>query len=414
MLSQTDVSIRFGFIPLIIYLALLFFEPQQFYPVLEKIHITRVSGLMVLCWALISSPSEVKRNILKSGIFKLFCLFFFWCTLSLIVVEQIPVSENRTYNELLKVTVLFLMVALLVRSPADFVRLCWILIIFTTIDAVVTVYHYSLGHLPTRMHSYFGGLGQSGSNEYALLMVQMIPLSIAFFQEGRSKYQKYLSLFSLLVFLYCLTRTHSRAGMIGLMVISGALFYYRLISPKNLLLFIMLFALIFIKTPTAYFERMGTVYEQEAYEEDRNIVSRFESYDRALSILRANPILGTGIGNYHRYVRENIVDTPKGKVFSVHNAYLAAGVESGVFAMGLFIFLVLKTYWYLKKNSLNLIYRELSQVRSLMIAASIATIGYMVIAFTLQAQFNRLFFILMALAVSALRIVRAQVAKQQV
>jgi len=77
----------------------------------------------------------------------------------------------------------------------------------------------SPGQLPIRMYSYYGNPGQSGSNEYALLMVETLPLVIILFNLKQTNFRRGLLLISLLSMAYCLTRTRSRAGIIGLAVL---------------------------------------------------------------------------------------------------------------------------------------------------------------------------------------------------
>jgi O-antigen ligase len=397
----------FSFALLSVYVGLLFFEPQQFFPALKQIRITYTFGILFLGWALVASPRTVKSNLFRSSIFKLIIIFFGLCSISLLETE-FPVSENREYLTLLKTTALFLMVALNIRTESDFIRLCWLLLIFSTISAAVTIYYYHLDVLPTRMLSYFGTPGQSGSNEFAALMVEMSPFPIMLLLGRRPLAERTFLSISLFMCLYCLTRTRSRAGLVAFVIILLAVAVYRYISTRHLAVILTVLALLFIKSPGSYFDRMSTIVSEETYKEDRDVVTRIENYKRALSTIRDNPILGIGISNTANYFRPMM--RPNERIFVIHNAYLEAGVETGLPGMLVFCLLVFHTFRGFKRYASHLSNTgSLSmKMQSFMNAATIAVLGYASMAMTLSIRFDRIFFILMALAASIPHILAQQ------
>lgn len=395
-ISQPRKGMSLGYIFLVLYLGILFFEPQQFFPALEQIRIAYSFGIFVLCWAIVFSLTEVKGNIFRLRLFHLLILFFLFCTLSLIVSE-LPVAENPAYMELSKATVLFLIVALIVRTKIDFIRLCWILVIFTTINAVVTIYYYHLGALPYRMVSFFGSLGRSGSNEFALLMVEMLPFPILLLQERRSKVPKIFLLFSILTFIYCITRTRSRAGFLGVMLIFLVLTVYRYVNFKLFILILMALVLVFIKSPGSYFRRIQTVVEAETYDYDSNIRHRFKNYERAFNTITEKPLLGIGIGGFQAYI--GLLDPYEERRFVIHNTFLEVAAESGIPAAILFSAMLVYTFWRLKEVRENLATWGKGAMRlvSLLNAMRVALLTYAFMAMSLSIRHNRILFILIAL-----------------
>ena len=74
----------FGFVLCIIYVVLVFFEPQQFFEFLKSIRITYLFGIIVLFWSVVTSSLEIKKNLILSKMFWLIILFIAFCYFSLI------------------------------------------------------------------------------------------------------------------------------------------------------------------------------------------------------------------------------------------------------------------------------------------------------------------------------------------
>jgi len=347
---------------------------------------------------------DVKRNLLRSSLFRLVISFSILCALSQFFNKSLA-PEFAQYIDLmtlLKALALFLMVSLTIRTSTDLIRLCWVLIIFATINSVVTIYFHHIGALPWRLVSYFGTPGTSGSNEMALLMVEMLPFPLLLLREKGGKSGKFFLLISLMSFLYCLTRTRSRAGFVGLGICFLVLVLYRYLSVKQLILALLVVAFIFIKSPTSYFSRVSTAFDEETYEEDSNVTSRIENLKRGASIISKYPLFGVGLGSSHWYIRARVEE--KRKAFVIHNAYVHVGADSGLLAMILFSLIVVNTFRSLHRlgskmnNQANAGTERRMQPH--LRAAAISVLGYAWMAMTLSVRFDRIFFVLIAIAIS--------------
>lgn len=395
----------FGSILVTIYLGLLFFEPQQFFPALQGVRVTYIFGIFTLLWVMIFSPMDVRSNLLRNSLFRLVISFSILCALSQFLNKSLA-PESARYIDLmtmLKALALFLMVSLTTRTSTDFIRLCWVLIIFATINSVVTIYFHHIGALPWRLVSYFGTPGTSGSNELALLMVEMLPFPLLLLKEKAGKSGKVFLLISLMSFLYCLTRTRSRAGFVGLAICFLVLVFYRYFSIKQLVFALIIVALIFVKSPTSYFSRVSTTFDEETYEEDSNVTSRIENLKRGALIMSDYPLFGIGLGSSHWYIRGIVEEGRRG--FVIHNAYVHVGADSGLLAMIIFCLIVINTFRSLQKlgstkiNKLNA--GTYIEIQPYLRAAAISVLGYAWMAMTLSIRFDRVFFVLIALAISS-------------
>ena len=392
---------KFNFIFLTLYLGLLYFEPQQFVSFLEKIRITYLFGLFGLVWGFISSPTYIKQNLFKSKLFILISAFILLNIFSLLF-SNFPIVDQ--YDELFKAFSLTLIIIFFIRSERDLKKFYWLLIIFTTLNAGFTIHYYIRGMLPTRMLSYFGSLGQSGSNEFALLMLQFIPFSVLLVQDKyRTKNEKLFMIFSFLILLYCLTRTGSRAGFLGLIIIMITITLFGYLKPKYLVFVIILLVFVFSKSPSSYFTRAFTSFSEETYEEDSNITSRFEQYRTALEVVKKYPLFGVGMNNYQKYIYLNLSDySVDQKIYQVHNAYISIAAENGILALLLFIILIVYMIYKFGEYKKKLTQENSTNLVSLFFGASqVSLVAYAWMAMTLGVQFQRVFYIMIALAISA-------------
>jgi O-antigen ligase len=241
------------------------------------------------------------------------------------------------------------MVFLAVRSNHDIRRLIWIIIILMTINCTGTVYYYMKGYIETRMSSYYGSLGQSGSNEFALLLLQILPFAFLLIRKELFRKDNIFILFSTMTFLYCLTRTRSRTGFLGLILIFLFLFFIKRFTAKRFFFVLLIAIVLFIKTPTSFFERMATITQSQTIEEDRNVSSRFESAAIAFDIILDHPIMGVGLGNFIPYIKKNYHHLDLSRVFVVHNGFLLIGAECGIPAMLCFFIFVFSIVYNMKR-----------------------------------------------------------------
>ncbi|MEM2144733.1 MAG: O-antigen ligase family protein [Candidatus Jordarchaeaceae archaeon] len=389
--EKTKLSV--SFVLLAIYLAFIFFEPQQFFQGAKEIRITYYLGIIVISWGLLFGNIEVKKRLLTSKIFLLSISFFGLCTMSLIL-NEFPIEKQ--IDEINKVFSLFLMVPLLIRGKSDINRLCWLLMIFVTIITTISMFAYHLALLPTRMVSYFRALGASGSNEFGLLMAQLIPFPIIMLRYKGGVVKKGFLLFSFGTYLYCLTRTHSRSAFLGTLLVLCLLFLKKYLSGKYLLAIILVISVLLLKTPYSYFERISTIIEEDTISEDGNVVYRIDTNRKALKLIEEHPLLGIGIINYFNYYQKYL-SYEGNKFLVIHNTYLQIGAEAGIPALIVFlliIFLTIKRYW---KNE-----REFIKTRenfSYLDAVSFSILGYCLIALFQPVLYNRLLYIFMGLAV---------------
>lgn len=148
-------------------------------------------------------------------------------------------------------------------------------------------------------------------NDLCVLLVVSLMLGLYWLTDKRSGLLRLLMVAPLLLFLYALSKTQSRGGMLALLAGFGLFMRMRFGWLKSLLLGAMvlpLILLLFAGRQTSISTTEGTAQE------------RIQFWSDGLSLFRGSPLFGIGVGEYDKNV---------GHV--AHNSYIHAFVELGLF-----------------------------------------------------------------------------------
>lgn len=159
-------------------------------------------------------------------------------------------------------------------------------------------------------------------NDFSLLLVVAIAICVYVMCEGRGAIVRTVMIAPLAIFVYALLLTHSRSGFVS--AVTALLVYlhvrlgFRNALPAAILLFAGLLAVAWGRQTTFNIDNPEDTFQ-----------SRLELWDNALQVFKAAPIFGVGQGR--------IIDS-LGHV--VHNSYLQAFSEMGLFGGAIFAGLV--------------------------------------------------------------------------
>jgi O-antigen ligase len=169
-------------------------------------------------------------------------------------------------------------------------------------------------------------------NFLALLMVLMIFFCLPLLLYYRSRWLKLGLLGSLFGYFYVFLHCQSRGATLGL---AGGLIVSCFLQRRKLL-----FATIVISSitlgltylaPSSYLDRLNTIIN---YQQDKSATGRLDMWASSEAVIRDNPLLGVGPGNYE----------PQHPGTSQHNAYLQVASEVGIPGFLVFISLLLSGF----------------------------------------------------------------------
>lgn len=264
-----------------------------------------------------------------------------------------------------------------------------VMFIFMAIDVGVSLIMQKLGGIGYRLMSFDG---EGGANDYALMILSMIPFGLYLFEHSPKKSKvKYFYGISILAFIMAVTRTRSRMGFVGLLCLLSQIFWYKRKNPAIILMVFALTGIAFFNTHYGYFERVQGIFEEKQKENPR-----IELWKQAGTLIKEFPILGVGPGNF--IYAKNELDLPGNKTHVPHNAFLQVAAENGIPAFAFYFLLSLVSL----KNifSAEKILMKYNQLELLSIAQAIR-MSYIVLLLSmvfLSQQYNQFYFIFAALS----------------
>ncbi len=197
---------------------------------------------------------------------------------------------------------------------------------------------------------------------YSILVT--LPL---FWQRETSIMEKILLGLALFIMVMALIFTYTRSAWVGTMVGSVIIFFYK---DKKILLPIVGFLLIAIFLLPSFKNRLQTLNNIKYLTNQE----RIEIWKAGLSIIKENPILGIGPGNYSAVAPK--FNEPNGK--HPHNNFIQHGAETGILGLVAFLFLmggfIKSGFLSIKKNNFNNNY-----IRNINIGCFASLIAFLII-----------------------------------
>jgi len=264
----------------------------------------------------------------------------------------------------------------------------------------------------------YGPLGSQ--NRYAQILVVILPFSLCFSFTEQSPRAKLLAVGAGLLAFGGLILTFSRgafvtiAGMVFIVMVLGYIKPHKLIPAA-----IAGFVLLGLMMPE-YVARVSTVgavgsllsnNTEGSREADGSLRGRYAESMAAFNVFFEHPIVGVGPGQFFRYYSQkygNDIGTKRlAKGRRAHNLYLEIAADTGALGIGTFlaiVFILIKRHWKL--------FRELRQRRPELAHYAAAFVvglcGYLGSGMFLHLSYQRYYWLLIALAGAAYRIIRIE------
>lgn len=264
--------------------------------------------------------------------------------------NDVPVFENQTVGDFLKVVLVYFMVSLVITTKKD-VNLCvWALIFSSLIMAFI-------GFQNTRVSGLNVPYWGMNYNAFGFTLAMLIPPLIIKLVNSKKLFTKSFLGIGLIITVLALLRTGSRKSFLALVIVSLLLFIYLALSKGSRKYLLVIFPLVLIlaltRTPDKIWERFSTIQE---YEEDRSSMGRIYAWQAGLEMIRENPFVGVGPGNFINLFREygdqDAIREGKVRVnMTPHNIFVEIGSQFGLPALLLWIMMLLLSF----KNGIGIV-----------------------------------------------------------
>jgi O-antigen ligase len=259
---------------------------------------------------------------------------------------------------------LYVVVVNNIRDRESVKKVLTIIMISVVVVALITLReHADVGNVSTWTKARIGGIA-GNPNTLGTFFVNYGPLLLGVFVYNVHKIRSWAYM---LLFLLCARGAHvtySRGTWLAFG--TGTLFIAVISRSKKLIIpGILLVVLIFINPSIlpesiegrfrATFTKQQTYLEQSVEETvDKSSADRIIIWKGAINMIKHNPFLGFGFGTFNYYIMDySEIDVPR----DAHNTYLRIAAEMGLFALLVFLSLLvvvfLTTLWVFRNSKDN-------------------------------------------------------------
>ncbi|WP_447977170.1 O-antigen ligase family protein [Candidatus Nitrospira bockiana] len=418
--SRTGLS--WGHVFLMLYATVAVGRIQELIPVLAPLRPGLLAGgLALLAW--LKAPGGLADKVpLEMPAVKDVMLLLVLA----IVTVPIAVWPGNSLRYLLavymKTILLFLFVIYWCRTIREVRALIWVCCLATAALAVPGIFHGpDEGRYAAESLSY-------DANDLALLFVVAMPLILYLFSTSERR-AKLVLLGLALLCLYGVVLTQSRGGLLALMVVGGLALSRSRMKRSAKYAIVACAVLVFgVLAGTAWKERIRTMWDPQT-EYDRTAGGRTDIWKTGLVLLITRP-WGAGIDGF--VTAEGLSHGGFGKWNAAHNSFLQLAVELGVLGLAVFIRLLARTIRTLRTVETATDRRRASPLARprgdpvpapapdagpegerdrlflLAEALEISLWGFIVGGFFLSQAYSSLLYIMLALAVVCVRLVKQQ------
>lgn len=256
---------------------------------------------------------------------------------------------------------------------------------------------FALAHGGAQFKNGYGGF-MGDNNTFALALVMAIPL--IWYGSSMLKTRKYRMVAYVLFFLNCVAiiMTHSRGGILTLGAVLLIIILYSKRRLMTLVVCLVLLAVPAMLVRSTLLPRINTI---TSYEEDTSAMSRLAFWQAGLHMWRDHPFMGVGFGtlNERLLLPSYLTDTDFGdREMVIHNTYIQMLVDSGIFALLLYLSILLTAITWLLRSIKKIRLRSPGE-EACSQALMISLVGFMLGSFFLsRVDFDFVYVLLMCTA----------------
>lgn len=386
-LKKNNPSINWQRVSSLIFYLFIFLLPWQTIFIIkenfidgEKFQYTTIGiylfEIVLMAWVAIHLIKQkqffYKKNILND----LILLFLLWSTLSILWSGNKYLSVFFSLQILLGVVLFFLIQSLAINKN----KAIGVLLVSSFLQGTLGIFQFVtqstfsnkwlgisthlasqggssvLENITGRWLRGYGGMPHP--NILGGFLAVSLILGILFYIKIKNKdhYLKIIALIMLSVNFLALLFTFSRSAWLGLFLALFLILIYSFYKKQKTFFlktfsFSLIFTAFFLIFSVGYFELILPRFSSESRLEKKSINERIEFLKQSKEIIKTNPIVGVGIGNYTNYLHENnSSNIPVWKLQPTHNTFMLIFAELGIIGISLFAGIIVFALKNIKKD----------------------------------------------------------------
>lgn len=303
----------------------------------------------------------------------LYLLFMGWMGVTTIFALN-PVDASEQFSGVVKIQILIVCTLIVMREAWRVQMLVWTIVVSLGFYGIKGGLFTILSGGSHRVHGPRWSF-IADNNDIALAMITTLPLIRYLMLNTQNRLVRSGLGISILLTGVSVLGTHSRGGLLGLVVVILCML---LKSRKKVLFGIVLiagsfFALSSDLMPKSWFDRMHSIQD---YEQDQSAMGRINSWRFAVNLAADRPVLGGGFKTFNRAMFKRYAPNPD-DYHEAHSIFFKILAEHGYVGLLMFLLLAFFTYrsasWVMKATRDQ---PELLWAHDLMSMTQVAIIGY--------------------------------------
>lgn len=305
----------------------------------------------LLAWAMVAGGVFLAPRMMRWDNITRFRPAQAMVALALIALASVPfalsVGQAGSYYLFvyIRVVLFFLLLVAAIRGARDlllFTR-AFVISIGTLAVLAMTIIQLASSHGGVRLQSSV----MYDANDLGVLFVTALPLAILMVELSKGMVRwSFVALLGLIPAAMALTG--SRGAMVGLAVVGPALFLVmsHVSLVKRVAGVLVVAGGLVVAAPEGYWDRMATILAPTDDYNYSDYYGRTEIAKRGLGYMLGRPITGVGIANFGRADGDatlaRTLDSGQAvRWIAPHNTYVQVGAELGIFALGIWIMVIL-------------------------------------------------------------------------
>ena len=323
---------------------------------------------------------------------------YFMGLMAIVTISALVNSVSFNSEVLLRfvsIIMFYITTVALVNSRERFIRVIMLTVVCMDIAALYMFREYSLYGANYENFRPSGILGDP--NYTALNLLTMIPVAYFLFKDATERKFKIFAVGSLALYLGALGLSQSRGGFIGFAIELVLILMVLKFRVKTLLVLGGIAVIVVNLLPVNIMSRLNPDEAGVKVSTD----SRYELLVTGINMFKSNLLFGVGPGKFKQNSDFYNVKITKKQI--AHNSYLELAAELGIMGFALFLLIARRTLLDLKK--LRELVLDEPQLMAIITGLRIGVVGYLVSAFFLSAEFEKIIWLLIFASAAATKFV---------
>src|ERR1043166_1172464 len=326
-----------SFALLFLFTVVLYARPAEFYPSSITNSLALIIGVVTLATFAATQITLEGSLTARPAEVNLVLLFMLTAAISIPLAIDPLIAWQEFSGTFIRAILVFVVIVNVVRTEARLKVLLSVSIITAVLLSIGAINEYRLGLMTIEGYRAAGrGTGLFGNtNDMALHLVTMLPLSVAFFFGSRGPLRKTAHAICAALMIFAIVLSYSRGAFLGALV-AFAFFAFKIGRRSKIeIVAVVLIAAIgmILISPGGYGNRLLSIVIPEL-DANGSADARRGELLRSTYVALRHPLLGIGMGNYQPNMSYGGVVT--------HNSYTQVASEMGLIALTLYTMFIVK------------------------------------------------------------------------